>query len=73
MIGYCELLFLPLAWRRDRLVFMFCRVRQTSQSLLDAIYSSTSEGMLIVAPVARDNATEFQIISANPTAAKYLG
>jgi diguanylate cyclase (GGDEF)-like protein/PAS domain S-box-containing protein len=73
MIGYCELLFLPLAWRRDRLVFMFCRVRQTSQTLLDAIYSSTSEGMLIVAPVARDKATEFQIISANPTAAKYLG
>ena len=73
MIGYCELLFLPLAWRRDRLVFMFCRVRQTSQTLLDAIYSSTSEGMLIVAPVARDKSTEFQIISANPTAAKYLG
>ena len=64
---------MPLAWKHDRLVFVFCRARQTSQTLLDAIYSSTSEGMLIAAPVARDKSTEFQIISANQAAAKYLG
>jgi len=73
MIGYSELLFLPLVWKRDRLVFVFCRMRQTSHTLLDAIYSSTSEGMVIVAPVTRDKSTEFQIVSANPTALKYLG
>ena len=72
--GICEFLFLPLDWKGETLVVVWCRQRRTSQNLLDAIYRSTNDGMLIVARISQfDSTHDYQIMSCNASACRFLG
>ena len=71
-VGASELLFLPLEWRSKRLTLIFCRHRAHADNLLDAVYSATSDGMLVLSPVLMNGADDYEIISLNQAAAAVL-
>ena len=71
-LGACEFLFLPLQWRRENLSLAFCRHRERTDNLLDAIYSATSDGMLVLSPTTLDGIADYEIVSLNNSAAEIL-
>ena len=72
--GICDFLFLPLDWKGQPIVMAWCRQRAKSENLLDAIYRSTSEGMLVLARTSwTDGERDYQIMSCNSAACAYLG
>ena len=72
--GICDFLFLPLDWKGQPFVMAWCRQREKSENLLDAIYRSTSEGMLVLARASLSNGErDYQILSCNFAASELLG
>ena len=71
-VGACEFLFVPLQWRNKQLALVFCRHREKTDNLLDAIYRATSDGMLVLSPVTANGMPDYEIVSLNQSAAAIL-
>lgn len=72
-VGTIEFLALPTEWKDgETFLLVYARERQERANLLDAVYTSTGDGLIVLSPLQTERA-DFQILSLNASAARILG
>jgi diguanylate cyclase (GGDEF)-like protein/PAS domain S-box-containing protein len=66
-----EFLFLPLRWKGTECVLVFGRRRAEADNILNAIFTASADGLLVLAPI--EGAHDFEIVTLNAAAAALLG
>ena len=73
LVGTLEFLALPMEWKDGHLyLLVYARERHERANLLDAVYNSTGEGLIVLSP-GQTARGDFQILSLNASAAQIFG